>query len=71
MSISRSRLTISMAPRAQSLPLFPAFVPALSTFKNIKTESVGDGKERSIVIKYVGTIKSNESNKANENNALE
>ena len=44
---------------------------ALSTFKNIKTESVGDGKERSIVIKYVGTIKSNESNKANENNALE
>ena len=44
---------------------------ALSTFKNIKTESVGDGKERSIVIKYVGTIKNNESNKANENNALE
>ena len=44
---------------------------ALSTFKNIKTESVGDGKERSIVIKYVGTIKNNESNNANENNALE
>ena len=44
---------------------------ALSTFKNIKTESVGDGKERSIVIKYVGTIQNNESNKANENNALE
>ena len=44
---------------------------ALSTMKNIKTESVGDGKERSIVIKYVGTIKNNESNKANENNALE
>lgn len=26
---------------------------ALSTFKNIKTESVGDGKDRAIVIKYV------------------
>lgn len=27
---------------------------ALSTWKNIKTESVGDGKDRAIVIKYVG-----------------
>lgn len=26
---------------------------ALSTFRNIKTESVGDGKDRAIVIKYV------------------
>ena len=26
---------------------------ALSTMKNIKTESVGDGKDRAIVIKYV------------------
>ena len=27
---------------------------ALSTMKNIKTESVGDGKDRAIVIKYIG-----------------
>lgn len=30
---------------------------ALSTFKNIKTESVGDGKDRAIVIKYIGNKK--------------
>ena len=28
---------------------------ALSTYKNIKTESVGDGKDRAIVVKYVET----------------
>lgn len=28
---------------------------ALSNWKNIKTESIGDGKERSIVIKYIST----------------
>lgn len=26
---------------------------ALSSYKNIKTESIGDGKDRAIVIKYV------------------
>lgn len=28
---------------------------ALASWKNIKTESVGDGKDRAIVVKYVGT----------------
>lgn len=27
---------------------------ALASFKNIKTESIGDGKDRAIVIKYIG-----------------
>lgn len=27
---------------------------ALSTWKNIKTESIGDGKDRAIVVKYIG-----------------
>ena len=38
---------------------------ALSSWKNIKTESVGDGKDRSIVIKYTGA-KNKRSNKLNE-----
>lgn len=28
---------------------------ALASWKNIKTESIGDGKDRAIVVKYVGT----------------
>jgi len=30
---------------------------ALSSFKNIKTESIGDGKDRAIVVKFSGTAK--------------
>lgn len=33
---------------------------ALSSWKNIKTESIGDGKERRIVVKYVENTASNE-----------
>lgn len=33
---------------------------ALSSWKNIKTESIGDGKERRIVVKYVENTTSNE-----------
>ena len=29
---------------------------ALSTWKGIKTESVGDGKNRAIVVKFVGFV---------------
>lgn len=37
---------------------------ALSSYKNIKTESIGDGKDRAIVIKYVATSStSSEENK--------
>lgn len=40
---------------------------ALSSWKNIKTESVGDGKERAIVIKYVTNSEANNSLTIEEN----
>lgn len=33
---------------------------ALSTYKDLKTESVGDGKDRAIVVKYIGSAFKNE-----------
>ena len=41
---------------------------ALASYKNLKTESVGDGKDRAIVVKYIGQPFANkESSKTEEN----
>ena len=41
---------------------------ALASFKNIKTESIGDGKDRAIVIKYIGNDNNSTTSTIEEEN---
>ena len=41
---------------------------ALASFKNIKTESIGDGKDRAIVIKYIGNDNNSTTSTVEEEN---